>query len=163
MRNSLRTVCAAVKGSNQSECQSKEAVTFPVLGRYGTLHDAAPGSPRGMAPQEGSRIDPVELQRPAETWDRERKLVAKIEWDSGAFFPWIGFLVTDSEFPGDKVAAFMGSDGPLNDGWRPGKRASRHAHGTLHAGFCGRHYLLFGPRISKFYLTAWIKSTILFG
>jgi hypothetical protein len=39
----------------------------------------------------------------AKTWDRERRVVAKIEWHDGEVFPRIGFIVTNSKLSGGKV------------------------------------------------------------
>ena len=53
--------------------------------------------PVGRTPKSGIRVKLVDLRYQAQTWDRERRVVAKIEWHDGELFPRIGFIVTNSK------------------------------------------------------------------
>jgi len=52
--------------------------------------------PVGRRPKSGIQLRLVDLRYQAKTWDRERRVVAKIEWHEGELFPRIGFFVTNS-------------------------------------------------------------------
>ena len=43
------------------------------------------------------------MQYQAKSWHKPRRVVAKIEWHRGELFPRIGFVVSNSRLPADKV------------------------------------------------------------
>lgn len=45
----------------------------------------------------------VDLCYQAKSWSRPRREVPKIEWHPGELFPRIGFVVSNSRLPADKV------------------------------------------------------------
>src|SRR5262249_28378811 len=47
----------------------------------------------------------------AARWDRERRVVAKVEWHPGELYPRVGFLVTTLRRPAKKVVAFYNGRG----------------------------------------------------
>ena len=51
----------------------------------------------------GMQIGLVDLRYQAQTWDKERRVVAKIEWHDGEVFPRIGLMVTNSKLSAGKV------------------------------------------------------------
>ena len=55
--------------------------------------------PVGRPPKSGIQVKLVDFRYQAQTWDRERRVVAKIEWHEGELFPRIGFIVTNSRLP----------------------------------------------------------------
>jgi hypothetical protein len=59
--------------------------------------------PVGRPPKGGIQVKMVDLRYQAQTWDRERRVVAKIEWHDGELFPRIGFIVTNSRLTAGKV------------------------------------------------------------
>jgi hypothetical protein len=59
----------------------------------------------------------------AETWDRPRRVVAKVEWHRGEMFPRVGFLVTNlSDWAGD-VVRFYNQRGTAEQWIKEGKYA----------------------------------------
>jgi hypothetical protein len=59
--------------------------------------------PVGRPPKSGVQIRLVDFRYQAQTWERERRVVAKIEWHDGELFPRIGFIVTNSRLTAGKV------------------------------------------------------------
>lgn len=60
-------------------------------------------SPMGRPSKSGIQIRLVDRRYRKQTWDKERSMMAKIEWIEGELFPKIGFVVTDSKLPAGKV------------------------------------------------------------
>ena len=48
---------------------------------------------------------------PAASWDRSRRVIAKIEWHSGELFPRVGFILTDLKRKPEKVVRFYNQRG----------------------------------------------------
>ena len=42
----------------------------------------------------------------AGSWDRKRRVVAKVEWHPGELYPRVGFIVTNLSRPAERVVAF---------------------------------------------------------
>ena len=42
----------------------------------------------------------------AGSWDRKRRVVAKMEWHPGELYPRVGFIVTNLSRPAERVVAF---------------------------------------------------------
>ena len=42
----------------------------------------------------------------AGSWDRKRRVVAKVEWHPGELYPRVGFIVTNLSRPAEQVVAF---------------------------------------------------------
>ncbi len=42
----------------------------------------------------------------ANSWDKARRVVAKVEWYPGELFPRVGFIVTNFRRPAERVVAF---------------------------------------------------------
>jgi len=47
----------------------------------------------------------------AQSWDRPRRVVAKVEWHHGELYPRVGFIVTNLHRPAKKVVAFYNGRG----------------------------------------------------
>jgi hypothetical protein len=59
----------------------------------------------------------------AQSWDRERRVVAKVEWHPGELYPRVGFIVTNLHRPAKKVAAFYNGRGTAEQYIKEGKNA----------------------------------------
>jgi hypothetical protein len=59
----------------------------------------------------------------AGTWERPRRVVAKIEWHAGELFPRIGFIVTNRTDPAPGVVRFYNGRGTCEQWIKEGKHA----------------------------------------
>ena len=55
--------------------------------------------PVGRPPKSGVQIKYVDLEYQAKSWDKPRRVVAKIEWHLGELFPRYYFILTNSRLP----------------------------------------------------------------
>jgi hypothetical protein len=81
--------------------------------------------PVGRPPKSGIQIRLVDLRYRAQTWDKERRVVAKIEWHDGELFPRIGFIVTNSKLPAGKVVKVYNGRGDVENRIKEGKNTLR--------------------------------------
>jgi hypothetical protein len=66
-----------------------------------------------------------EFQYQAASWDKERRVVAKIEWHPGELFPKVGFIVTNLPMEPDWVTRFYNRRGTAEQHIKEGKYAFR--------------------------------------
>ena len=59
----------------------------------------------------------------AQSWDRPRRVVAKVEWHPGELYPRVGFIVTNLHRPAKKVVAFYTGRGTAEQWIKEGKNA----------------------------------------
>jgi hypothetical protein len=59
----------------------------------------------------------------AGSWDRKRRVVAKVEWHPGELFPRVGFIVTNLSRPAERVVAFYNQRGTAEQHIKEGKNA----------------------------------------
>ncbi len=59
----------------------------------------------------------------AKSWDRARRVVAKIEWHAGELFPRVGFVVTNLRRPPKRVIKFYNGRGTAEQWIKEGKNA----------------------------------------
>jgi len=59
----------------------------------------------------------------AQSWNRERRVVAKVEWHPGELYPRVGFIVTNLRRPAKKVVAFYNGRGTAEQWIKEGKTA----------------------------------------
>ena len=59
----------------------------------------------------------------AKSWDRSRRVVAKIEWHAGELFPRVGFVVTDLRRSPKRVVKFYNGRGTAEQWIKEGKNA----------------------------------------
>ena len=59
----------------------------------------------------------------AQSWDRPRRVVAKVEWHDGELYPRVGFIVTNLHRPAKKVVAFYNGRGTAEQWIKEGKNA----------------------------------------
>jgi hypothetical protein len=63
------------------------------------------------------------FQYQASSWDRSRRVVAKIEWHSGELFPSVGFIVTNLRWKSSNVVKFYNKRGTAEQWIKEGKYA----------------------------------------
>lgn len=59
----------------------------------------------------------------AGSWDRKRRVVAKVEWHPGELYPRVGFIVTNLSRPVERVVAFYNQRGTAEQWIKEGKNA----------------------------------------
>jgi hypothetical protein len=63
------------------------------------------------------------LSYQAGSWDRKRRVVAKVEWYPGELYPRVGFIVTNLSRPAERVVAFYNKRGTAEQWIKEGKNA----------------------------------------
>jgi hypothetical protein len=81
--------------------------------------------PAGRPPKSGIQVKPVDFRYQEITWNRERRVVAKIEWHAGELFPRIGFIVTNSRLSAGKVVKVYNGRGDVENRIKEGKNTLR--------------------------------------
>jgi hypothetical protein len=81
----------------------------------------------GRPAKSGIQIKLVDLRYQAKTWDRKRRVVAKIEWHDGELFPRVGFIVTNSKLSAGKVVKVYNDRGDVENRIKGGRT---HCAGT---------------------------------
>src|ERR687885_1011520 len=61
----------------------------------------------------------------AKSWDRARRVVAKVEWHAGELFPRVGFVVTNLRWRAKKVVRFYNRRGTAEQWIKEGKNAMK--------------------------------------
>ena len=59
----------------------------------------------------------------ARSWDKKRRVVAKVEWHPGELYPRVGFIVTNLSRPAERVVAFYNHRGTAEQWIKEGKNA----------------------------------------
>src|ERR671927_1782307 len=78
--------------------------------------------PVGRPPHEVRRYH-ASFRYRAGSWDKARRVVAKVEWHPGELHPRVGFLVTDMTRPAERVVAFYNQRGTAEQWIKEGKNA----------------------------------------
>jgi Transposase DDE domain group 1 len=81
--------------------------------------------PAGRPPKNGIQVKIVDLQYQAKSWNKPRRVVAKIEWHRGELFPRIGFVVTNSILPAGKVIKVYNGRAEIENRIKEGKNTLR--------------------------------------
>ena len=68
----------------------------------------------------------------AGTWDRARRVVAKVEWHAGELFPRVGFIVTNLTWRMDRVVRFYNKRGTAEQWIKEGKYAVKWTRLSCH-------------------------------
>jgi len=100
--------------------------------------------PVGRPPKSGIQVKLVDFRYQAQTWDRERRVVAKIEWPDGELFPRIGFIVTNSKLPAGKVVKVNNGRGDVENRIKEGKNTLRWDKTSCHRFVANQARLLMG-------------------
>jgi hypothetical protein len=69
----------------------------------------------------------------ARSWDKPRRVVAKVEWHWGELYPRVGFIVTSLSRPAELVAAFYNQRGTAEQWIKEGKNAINWTRLSCHA------------------------------
>jgi hypothetical protein len=64
----------------------------------------------------------------AKSWDRDRRVLAKLEWHAGELFPRVGFVVTNLKRNPKRVIKFYNGRGTAEQWIRDGKNAVKWTH-----------------------------------
>ena len=67
----------------------------------------------------------LDFEYPAACWDKERRVIAKIEWHPGELFPRVGFIVTNLPMEPDWVVRFYNQRGTAEQRIKEGKYTFR--------------------------------------
>jgi hypothetical protein len=78
--------------------------------------------PVGRPPDEVRRYYASFSYR-AGSWNRTRRVVAKVEWHPGELYPRVGFIVTNMTRPAERVVAFYNHRGTAEQWIKEGKNA----------------------------------------
>jgi hypothetical protein len=68
----------------------------------------------------------------AKSWDRARRVVAKVEWHDGELFPRVGFIVTNLSRPAKRVVRFYNQRGTAAQWIKQGKNAVKWTRLSCH-------------------------------
>ena len=68
----------------------------------------------------------------AKSWDRARRVVAKVEWHNGELFPRVGFIVTNLIRPAKRVVRFYNQRGTAEQWIKEGKNAVKWTRLSCH-------------------------------
>ena len=68
----------------------------------------------------------------AKSWDRVRRVVAKVEWHNGELFPRVGFIVTNLSRPAKRVVRFYNQRGTAEQWIKEGKNAVKWTRLSCH-------------------------------
>jgi hypothetical protein len=64
--------------------------------------------------RSGIQVKHVELDYQAQSWSKSRRVVAKIEWHFGEFFPRYSFVVTNPRLPAAKMVKVHNGRGNIS-------------------------------------------------
>lgn len=78
--------------------------------------------PIGRPPHEVRRYY-ASFSYQAGSWNRPRRVVAKVEWHPGELYPRVGFIVTNLTRPAERVVAFYNQRGTAEQWIKEGKNA----------------------------------------
>jgi len=68
----------------------------------------------------------------AQSWERARRVVAKVEWHKGELFPRVGFIVTNLDSPAKRVVRFYNQRGTAEQWIKEGKNAVKWTRLSCH-------------------------------
>ena len=79
--------------------------------------------PVGRPPHEVRRCY-ASFRYQAQSWNKPRRAVAKVEWHPGELYPRVGFIVTNLARPAERVVAFYNQRGTCEQYIKEGKNRS---------------------------------------
>ena len=83
-------------------------------------------------PTNAPHVRYADFEYQAKSWNRARRVVAKVEWHRGELFPRVGFIVTNLERPAKKVVRFYNQRGTAEQWIKEGKNAVRWTRLSCH-------------------------------
>jgi hypothetical protein len=81
--------------------------------------------PAGRPPESGVQVKVIELQYQAESWDKPRRVVCKLEWHTEELFPRVGFIVTNSRLDAEDVIQVYNGRAEIENRIKEGKNTLR--------------------------------------
>jgi hypothetical protein len=123
-RLALDPVMCQVVGGRAVDAQ---AASVSQMGRFETETLALLANRETLADLSGHWIDRFleDFEYQAASWDKERRVIAKIEWHPGELFPRVGFIVTNLPMEPDWVMGFYIQRGTAEQHIKEGKYAFR--------------------------------------
>jgi hypothetical protein len=124
----LRGDAAFAKPEIYEYCEEHRITFFirlPANDNLGKLVAPHLNRPVGRPPKSGVQVKIVDLHYQAKSWDKPRRVVAKIEWHQSELFPRIGFVVTNSRLPAGKVVKVYNGRGDVENRIKEGKNTLR--------------------------------------
>src|SRR5438270_9558531 len=88
--------------------------------------------PVGRPPQEVRRYY-SSFRYQAGSWNKPRRVVAKVEWHPGELYPRVGFIVTNLARPAERVVAFYNQRGTAEQCIKEGKGAIKWTRLSCHS------------------------------
>jgi hypothetical protein len=70
----------------------------------------------------------VRVSYQAGSWNKPRRVVAKVEWHPGELYPRVGFIVTNLARPAERVVTFYNHRGTCEQYIKEGKGAIKWTH-----------------------------------
>ena len=87
-------------------------------------HVAVPSRKRPVGrPSKEPKVFYHSFRYQAKSWNRARRVVAKVEWHAGELFPRVGFVVTDLRRSPKRVIKFYNGRGTAEQWIKEGKNA----------------------------------------
>ena len=88
--------------------------------------------PAGRWPKSGVKVRIFDFPYRAGSWRKDRRVVCKIEWHQGEFFPRVGFIVTNSRFSSKEVAKTYNGRANVENRIKEGKNTLRWDKTSCH-------------------------------
>jgi hypothetical protein len=116
--------------------------------------------PVGRPPNEVRRYY-ANFTYQAGSWNKPRRVIAKVEWHPGELYPRVGFIVTNLSRPAERVVAFYNKRGTCEQWIKEGKGAikwTRLSCRTFAATRCGSSFMR-SPTISASSWARWRRRS----
>ena len=81
----------------------------------------------------------------AATWDKPRRVIAKVEWHPGELYPRAGFIVTNMSRPAENVVAFYNKRGTCEQ-WIQGRQGRDQVDAVVMQDVRGQRCATSAPR-----------------
>jgi hypothetical protein len=88
--------------------------------------------PAGRPPRNGIQVKFIALLYKAKSWDKPRRVIAKIEWHVGELFPRYNFIVTNSRLSASAVVKIYNGRGDVENRIKEGKNTLRWDKTSCH-------------------------------
>lgn len=89
--------------------------------------------PAGVPCENGVQVKVVELEYQAESWDKPRRVVCKLEWHPEKLFPHAGFIVTNSRLEAKHVMLVYNGRAEIENRIKEGKNTLRWDKSSCHS------------------------------
>lgn len=124
----FRADAAFARPELYEHCEAKGIVYFIRLPANAVLKEHIQTDltrPVGRPPKNKPQVRIVDFQYIAAKWSQPRRVVCKIEWHPGELFPRVGFIITNSELPPEKVVKVYNGRGDVENRIKEGKLTLR--------------------------------------